>query len=418
MYYLWWWWCTGGDLKCPADSLQKNGLVVYGTFLTNVNDFNAACVSPVDFNFDGIDPQTLLDNRALWHKACRLKFAQTKLDRVKQNRKRHVVNEPDAIKAEKRQSVRTAGVKFTSICLFCDDPDGNLHECSTWGLDGSLKDMATALHDTVVLSKLCIGDSIANEVKYHRHCLTSFRNRYRTNVRQSAYDSPTQQDRETIDARSFADLVYHVEDEVGNGNYIFKLADLHRLLSTRRIDLGLEVEVNTGRLRHRLLGHFGNQCQEQSDGFSKLLVFNEGMQKILREATKVDEVDVQLFQMMRVIQSVRTDIFNHPSFKFDGAFSPECQSDLPSSLKTLVSLLLRGADITDQDRVDSQSCLTIAQLIVFNAKKSSARVVTALNESVGSEKNPYHCISDSIYIPKAEQNTGATDAQPRSQCQL
>ena len=104
-----------------------------------------------------------------------------------------------------------------------------------------------------------------------------------------------------------------------------------------------------------------------------MLVFNEGMQQILKEATKVDEIEDQLFQMMRVVQSVRTDIFNHPSFQFDGAFSLDCQSDLPNSLKTLVSLLLSGTDITDQDRVESQSCLTIAQLITFNVKTRNSK---------------------------------------------
>ena len=38
----------GGDLKCPADSLQGNGIDIYVNFLTNVHDFRAVGDMPVD----------------------------------------------------------------------------------------------------------------------------------------------------------------------------------------------------------------------------------------------------------------------------------------------------------------------------------------------------------------------------------
>ena len=58
--------------------------------------------------------------------------------------------------------------------------------------------------------------------------------------------------------------------------------------------------------------------------------------------------------------------------KFDGSFPRECQQQsVPTNLKMLVNLLLRGGDITDQDSTDSQPCLTIAQLVLFNCKKTA-----------------------------------------------
>ena len=39
-------------------------------------------------------------------------------------------------------------------------------------------------------------------------------------------------------------------------------------------------------------------------------------------------------------------------------------------LKSLVSMLLNGANIESQDSEESQACLTIAQLILFNMKKT------------------------------------------------
>ena len=38
----------------------------------------------------------------------------------------------------------------------------------------------------------------------------------------------------------------------------------------------------------RILNHFCNDCQEQSDGKNTLLVFNEGLQKLL--STYYDEI--------------------------------------------------------------------------------------------------------------------------------
>ena len=46
------------------------------------------------------------------------------------------------------------------------------------------------------------------------------------------------------------------------------------------------------------------------------------------------------------------------------------QDSVPMTLKLLVTMLLRGADIMDQDSADSQACLSIAQTIVFNCKKN------------------------------------------------
>ena len=56
-------------------------------------------------------------------------------------------------------------------------------------------------------------------------------------------------------------------------------------------------------------------------------------------------------------------------------FSTCRQNDsVPSSLLCLVSMLLNGPNITDQDTEVSQACFTIAQLIVYNAKKSASPV--------------------------------------------
>ena len=77
--------CGGeGDLKCPADSYQGNGLEVYSCFLQAKKEFHELeCLpSKVKFSEDE-DAESFMAKRAKWHKACHLKFAPSKLQRVK-----------------------------------------------------------------------------------------------------------------------------------------------------------------------------------------------------------------------------------------------------------------------------------------------------------------------------------------------
>ena len=42
-----------GELKCPADSLQNNGIEVYTNFFELVEKFRQLNASPTDVSFDG-----------------------------------------------------------------------------------------------------------------------------------------------------------------------------------------------------------------------------------------------------------------------------------------------------------------------------------------------------------------------------
>ena len=53
-------------------------------------------------------------------------------------------------------------------------------------------------------------------------------------------------------------------------------------------------------------------------------------------------------------------------------FQKKCQDkSLPSSLKTLISLILNGSNLKNQERKEFQACLTIGQVIVLNTNKRS-----------------------------------------------
>ena len=79
----------GGELKCPAKSLQGNAHEVYQTFLNLVTEFSSLRELPtsVEFNIQELEAKDLLENVAKWHMTCHLKFllvtARSKLDRAK-----------------------------------------------------------------------------------------------------------------------------------------------------------------------------------------------------------------------------------------------------------------------------------------------------------------------------------------------
>ena len=76
----------GHGLKCPADSNQKNGLEIYTDFLKAVEQFRELDVMPVNLDLKGIDsPEVFLENRACWHKACKLKFAASRVQKETEN---------------------------------------------------------------------------------------------------------------------------------------------------------------------------------------------------------------------------------------------------------------------------------------------------------------------------------------------
>ena len=82
----------------------------------------------------------------------------------------------------------------------------------------------------------------------------------------------------------------------------------------------------------------------------------------------------------------REDIFNMDGFHFNGSFPPGCQQEsVPTNLKYLVSMLLNGPNLRDQDSTDSQTCLTISQTIVFNCKKRGSTVANKSRHSLDYE---------------------------------
>ena len=234
--------------------------------------------------------------------------------------------------------------------------------------------MITELQDTQLLARIDGGDLIAKEMKYHLKCLTTLRNRYRSHIRKlNQEEEKISKDEERMsESRVFIELASYIEKAMDSGTLLFKLSELHSLYVTRLKDLGIVKTVNKSRLKDLLLNYFPG-AQEQYDGRNTVLVFNKAMQNMLKEALRKRDFSEDAIILAKAATIIRNDVFNHRCLQFTGSFPPGCQENsLPSSLKSLVSLILNGPNLKDQDKCESQACLTVGQVILFNMKKRSS----------------------------------------------
>lgn len=363
---------TTEPLKCPLNAAGSGDKSEpYSSFLTQVSAFRVLGTLPAVLNFgEEITVGDLIQNRGAWHKSCYIKFSKEKLKRAIKKRDRDDATESSSSgkKRLRRQSMDK------KACLFCLREDGHLHEFRTLGANDSIKQMAMELQETELMARMEGGDLIALEAKYHLQCLTELRNRYRSLVRKHEQEASSLSDEKKVKARALVELFTYVENCVEDGTFYFKFSALHQLYEERVRYLGVEKETNRTQFKEKVLAYFP-QAQEQSDGKHKILVFNQGMQQIMKQVMACDyEGDALL--LAKAAKIVRKDIVHYNGFKFDGRFDSGCQQDsVPSTLKTLVSMLLNGADLKDQDSIDSQANLTISQTILFNFKKRASSSV-------------------------------------------
>ena len=112
-------------LKCPLDSLQDGaGIEAYRSLLNNVVEFRKIGSLPVEVTLkEDISVEELCTNRAVWHKSCHLKFANSKLERAQQRIKRKSTAD-SSLQAKKAKRK----VSDQNVCVFCNEQEiGRAH---------------------------------------------------------------------------------------------------------------------------------------------------------------------------------------------------------------------------------------------------------------------------------------------------
>ena len=103
---------------------------------------------------DGIEA-TLMRHHARWHKACRLKFSEMKLQRLL--KKSEVVKTPFTVQTHSQHSNANLA---KDKCFFCNEQAGSegLHNACTYDIDEKVRSCALELEDPALLAKLAPGD--------------------------------------------------------------------------------------------------------------------------------------------------------------------------------------------------------------------------------------------------------------------
>ena len=80
-------------------------------------------------------------------------------------------------------------------------------------------------------------------------------------------------------------------------------------------DFGINKQVNKTRLKVNVLEKFP-EAQEQNDGKNTVIVFEEEMQNMLKEALKKRNFSEDVAILAKAPAIIRNDIFNHDHFHF------------------------------------------------------------------------------------------------------
>ena len=381
-------------LKCPlnANTTDIERMQVYKNFLENAHVFQSQSSLPVELKLDlsTATVELLIANKASWHKSCRLKFTSSKLEKAKQRQSQKRKRETEEEEAEtRRNSKRRQASKNDVVCIFCDKgSDEILHDFTSLTVDEKIRDMAKELEDFELLSRMSRGDLVAIDAKYHIGCLTKFRNSYRSLKRKEDNMDEDSLNEMMNESRAFVELTTYIEKSVDEGILLFKLSEIHAMYEARLRDLGIPKQINKTRLKTSLLDHFSD-AQEQHDGKHIVIVFKEAMHSLLKDALKKRDVSDDANNLAKVASIVRKDILEHKGFSFAGCFPFECQEkSIPTSLRSLVSMIINGLNLKDQNHCESQACLTVCQSIIFNINKRPSESSSSKPRHVAPREPP------------------------------
>ena len=149
----------------------------------------------------------------------------------------------------------------------------------TMELDKRLNECARNLNDGKLLARRTGGDIVAQELKYHRSCLTALYNRERAHLVTVAKERKEQSREKEIYPLVFSELLaYIVETKISTDEpVVFKLADLVSLYKQRLEQFGIgssESDTHPTRLKEKLLAEIP-ELEAHRSGRHILLAFQK-----------------------------------------------------------------------------------------------------------------------------------------------
>lgn len=287
-------------MQCPANSKRRDlgaGCKSPAENLLLLNELQMVSIAiTVEQLIDGSGIEnTLLKNKASWHKSCKDNINSTKLKRAQKRREQ----EEDATShspMKTRTSLADEGRlnENESKCFFGKGVAGpsGLHKASTFEIDRSVRESAIKLKDTDLLVKLIGGDMVAIEAKCHVKCLVALYNQVQKLQRPSADEDSNET---SLHGIAFASLKeFHDCEDVA----VFKLVELAKLYSAKLKEHGITTspsKINTIGLKERPLGAFPD-LSAHTQGRDVLLILNNDNGDAITKACDQDFDCVEIFK--------------------------------------------------------------------------------------------------------------------------
>ena len=192
---------------------------------------------------------------------------------------------------ELRRQVRTPqDIK----CFLCDEPGNEknpLRLVQSFRLDPRVRRCAHILNDSLLYAKLRGGDLIAQDVKYHRYCLTKLYRKASNNQLEGYFTN----DERKLHYTAFGRVISFVEEALLNATDtipVFKLSDLikHYKSSLQDLGLTLQTRIHSTRFKQHLLAQF-EDIAAYNEGREVMLAFNCDIGEVISTAASTNYGD-------------------------------------------------------------------------------------------------------------------------------
>ena len=122
--------------------------------------------------------------------------------------------------------------------------------------------------------------------------------------------------------------------------------------------------VHSTKLKDKILSYF-QDMEAHKTGQDMMLMFNSDIGCVLTKACEYDS-DSDAICLARAAKIVRREMFKMKK-QFLGSFETKCQEEsIPTSLLTLVAVILHGPNIELQSFSYFQPFVTVSQLLMYN----------------------------------------------------
>ena len=354
-------------LQCPANKDSGAGYETLSKYLASFNELGR-----LDFNLARLDEgqgvvKTLVRRSALVHKLCKANYSKSRLSRILTSKRKL----QSCLNSNGRKYIRDSGKHLNEKrdewkCFLCEKTDtaDALHEVCTFDVDARVRKCAIELEDTKLIANLSPGDLVAQEAKYHRHCLVTLYNKSRklkSNLENTQYRM-----NHIIHGIALAEIIEYISQEkLKEVTPVFKLCKLSELYCNKIEYHGASQteRIHTTRLKERIMAHFPDMVAF-SEGRDVLLTFRGDVGTALVKACREDrDEDGQC--LVKSANILRRDMECKNSL-FTGSFDEGCQiSSVPPTLLSFIKMVLDGPNIVTESHL-KQTALSIAQLIQFN----------------------------------------------------